>query len=113
MEVAVEEEFDVPRLSPAVEVAAYRIGVEALTNVARHADDKRAELGIKADGNDLMLRVVDHGRGSADAIVGVGVLSMRERAEELGGTLTIRETPGGGTTVEARLPVATSNRPPR
>jgi len=100
----VDDEADLPPLAAAVEVAAYRIGAEALTNVARHAADHRAELAIVADAEELALTVVDHGRGSESTRAGVGVLAMRERAEELGGTLRIRPTPGGGTTVEARLP---------
>lgn len=94
-----------PQLGAAVEVAAYRIGAEALTNVARHAGVRAAELVLRASPDDLTVLIVDHGRGRAEARAGVGSLSMRERAEELGGTFVVMETPGGGTTVQARLPI--------
>jgi two-component system NarL family sensor kinase len=94
-----------PPLSAAVEVAAYRIGAEALTNVGRHAGVSAAELVLRTSPCHLSLQVVDHGRGRGAARAGVGSLSMRERAEELGGTLDVMETPGGGTTVRARLPI--------
>lgn len=94
-----------PHLSAATEVAAYRIGAEALVNVARHAGETRAELALHASGDALSLVVTDHGRGADGAAAGVGTLAMRERADELGGTLVSTRTPGGGTTVEARLPL--------
>ena len=98
---------DLPQLSPAVEVAAYRIGAEALTNVARHAGTTEVELRCEPTTANWCSRVVDHGRGSAAAPAGVGMLAMRERAEELGGTLRDPLTrAGGGTTVEARLPAS-------
>jgi signal transduction histidine kinase len=104
--VRVQATGDALRLAPAVEVAAFRIGAEALTNVARHSGQTNADLTVTLDGSDLLLRVVDQGRGSGGAPAGVGMLAMRERAEELGGALTIGGTPGGGTTVEARIPRA-------
>jgi signal transduction histidine kinase len=94
-----------PPLSAATEVAAYRIGAEALLNVSRHAGETRTELTLSASDDELVLRVVDHGRGAGGAAAGVGTLAMRERAAELGGTLTSTATAGGGTTVEARLPL--------
>ena len=57
-------------------------------------------------GDDLLVEIADDGRGvPADAVPGVGSASMRERAAELGGTLDVTTTPGGGTTVRARLPL--------
>ncbi len=64
-----------------------------------------ADLVLRTSPRDLTVLVVDHGRGRGEARAGVGSLSMRERAEELGGTLDVMETPGGGTTVQARLPI--------
>lgn len=95
------------RLPAAVEVAAYRIAGEALTNVARHADAHGARLLVeKADDDTLVLEVADDGRGiPADRAAGVGLASLRERAAELGGTTTISSPPGGGTVVRARLPL--------
>lgn len=95
------------RLPAAVEVAAYRIAGEALTNVARHAGANGARLLVeRADDDTLVLEVADDGRGiPADRAAGVGLASLRERAAELGGTTVISSPPGGGTVVRARLPL--------
>ncbi|GCD91739.1 sensor histidine kinase [Nocardioides sp. LS1] len=102
----VEVQGDVPRPLPAaVEVAAFRIGAEALTNVARHARATHTRLEVGLDGPDLVLRVVDDGCGGvADRPGGNGLDSMRTRAEEVGGSLTLSSAPGG-TSLTARLPV--------
>ena len=73
-------------LPPAVEVAAYRIGVEAVLNVGRHAGVGRARLEVSVIDGAVQLRVSDGGSGLGSAPAGVGILSMRERAEEIGGT---------------------------
>ena len=100
-------------LGPAVEVATYRIGAEALLNVARHAGTGEARLRLDHIGDDLVLSVVDDGCGSDGSPAGVGTLAMRERAEELGGTLSIRpQADSGGTVVEARIPVGQPDRSP-
>ena len=96
---------DLPPLTPALEVAAYRVAAEAITNVSRHARGCEARLDVRATRGELVLRVVDTGPGRGSSPSGVGTLAMRERAEELGGSLVIEETPGGGTTVEARFPL--------
>jgi two-component system NarL family sensor kinase len=94
------------RLPAAVEVAAYRIAGEALTNIARHAGANGARLLVETAGDSLVLEVADDGRGiPADRAAGVGLASLRERAAELGGTTTISSPPGGGTVVRARLPL--------
>ena len=62
-------------------------------------------LELVTRGDALGLRVVDHGRGVRGSASGVGRVTMRERAEELGGSLVVRDTEGGGTTVEAELPM--------
>ena len=85
-------------------MAAYRIAVEAALNVVRHTGLRRAELSVDADDGTLRLRVRDGGPGIGDAPAGVGILAMRERAEELGGTLVVRGE--RGTVVEATLPLA-------
>jgi two-component system NarL family sensor kinase len=104
VEVTVAAE-DLAGLPAAVEVAAYRIVSEALTNVVRHAGARRADVRLEAGTSALTVTVVDDGRGIAeDVTAGVGLLSLRERAEELGGRCEVRCPEGGGTTVHAVLP---------
>jgi signal transduction histidine kinase len=93
-----------PPLDAAVEVAAYRIVQEAVTNVARHAHARRCTIRIVLEPAALLLDVTDDGRGFADRRAGVGLQAMRERALELGGTYDVSSTPGVGTTVSVRLP---------
>ncbi|MBI4884002.1 MAG: sensor histidine kinase [Actinobacteria bacterium] len=95
-----------PDLPAAVEVAAYRIATEALTNVTRHADAKRCDVVLDIRQGDLWVEVADDGQGmSSSAVDGVGLASMRERAEELRGGLRI-ESSRPGTRVLAWLPLA-------
>jgi signal transduction histidine kinase len=94
-------------LPAAVEVAAYRIAVAAMTNVGRHAAASRCWVMLTLADQQLTVLVEDDGRGlPADFRPGVGVLSMRERAAELGGVCVHEQRPGGGTRVWAALPVA-------
>ena len=96
-----------PALPAATEVALYRIAQEALTNVARHAwaGSCRVSLRVPGDGT-LEIEVSDDGRGIGGGTgSGMGLISMRERAEELDGTCEVSTPPGGGTRVVARLPV--------
>lgn len=95
-----------PPLPAAVEVAAYRIALEAMTNVSRHAGAQHCSVRLSVN-NDLCLEVVDDGQGLASGTrAGVGLTSMRERAEELGGMCVAAALPAGGTGVTARLPVS-------
>jgi signal transduction histidine kinase len=103
--VAVEGPAHLPLLPAAVEVAAYRIAVEALTNVARHARARSCVIRFALD-DALRVEIRDDGIGfTPQARVGVGLTSMRERAAELGGTCVVERAPEGGTRVVARLPV--------
>lgn len=98
---------DLPALPAAVEVAAYRIAIEAMTNVVRHASARQCAVSLAVDGsNHLLLDVQDDGSGiPPDARGGVGLSSMRERAAELGGTCSIERSPARGTRVLAVLPL--------
>jgi signal transduction histidine kinase len=102
------------RLTPPVELACFRIAQEALTNVARHSGAKHAELTVEIEtiGHRDMVRlcVSDDGNGVDPARPGgLGLLTMRERAAQLGGTVTITPRAGGGTVVCATLPVASKS----
>jgi signal transduction histidine kinase len=105
---------DLPTLPAAVEVAAYRIVTEAVTNVVRHASASRCDVRIRWANGRLDLRVTDDGvadRAAARARRGHGLQTMRERAEELRGRLTVRLT-ATGSTVHAQLPVTPAQRLP-
>jgi signal transduction histidine kinase len=94
-----------PALSAAVEVAAYRIVQEALSNVVRHAQAQNCRIHLSVD-DALCLEIDDDGVGMpSDRQAGVGLSSMRERAEELGGICLVEALPAGGTRVWARLPL--------
>ncbi len=105
MTVTVEVDGPLPALGAAVEVTAYRIVVEALTNAARHSGGQSCRVDVRPVASDLRLEVVDDGSSSGHAWVpGVGMTSMRERAELLGGTFEAFVGTTGGV-VRASLPV--------
>ena len=94
-----------PPLPAAVEVAVFRIAQEALTNLARHAQARTASVRITIDGA-LHLEIRDDGVGlPAERHAGVGLISIRERTAELGGSFDIDSAPNCGTTVSVRLPL--------
>ena len=100
-----------PPLPAAVEVAAYRIVQEALMNVLKHADARHCTVTVVV-GEALEIVVADDGVGMVPAQVpGVGLRSMRERAEELGGSLVIGAGMGTGTLVQVWLPVRKEDAP--
>ena len=111
---SLEERTGVPvtvqatELSPlpaAVEVAAYRIAAEALTNLARHAGAENARLRLETEDSVLLVEVADDGHGGAgERLGGTGLGSMRQRAEDVGGTLQV-SSGAAGTVVRARLPL--------
>jgi signal transduction histidine kinase len=93
-------------LAPGVDLCAYRILQEALTNVRRHAAGADVDVGVEYATDALRLRVRDHGPGTASTdLEGHGLLGMRERALMVGGTLTAGSADGGGFAVDAVLPV--------
>jgi signal transduction histidine kinase len=113
-QTSVESSLDGTPLPAAVEVAAYRIGTEALTNASRHArsDSVTVSIAVDARPRALRLRVVDDGVGLAvDERPGVGLRSMGERAAEVGGTCAIGPLEGRGTLVEAVLPLPDPDEP--
>ena len=106
LDVRVEAPEPFPALPAAAEVAGYRIVLEALTNVARHADARACRVGLAVDRHELRIEVADDGVGlEAAREAGVGLTSMGERAAELGGRLEIGPRDGAGTRVTAALPI--------
>jgi len=104
LSIVVDAPEHLPPLPAAVEVAAYRIIQEALTNVVRHAQACTCTVSVQVN-DTLDLEVTDDGRGLPAAChAGVGLHSMRERAAELGGTFDITSTPGQGTRLRVSLP---------
>jgi len=98
-----------------VDLAAYRIIQESLTNAIRHAGPATATVSLTYSDADLLIEVADNGRGapanasggaSATTGGGHGLVGMRERAAAAGGTMRAGSTPGGGYLVSARLPVS-------
>ena len=92
-------------LSAAVEVAAYRIAVEAMTNAARHSRASQVTVHLEVD-DSLHLEIADDGIGlPVEYRAGVGITSMRERASELGGLCTVERRSPSGTLVRATVPL--------
>ncbi|GAA3126374.1 signal transduction histidine kinase [Kribbella aluminosa] len=92
-----------PPLPAALEVAAYRIATEALTNVVRHASATSAVLSLRC-GTELEIEITDDGSANGVWHPGVGLQAMHDRTAELGGTLTAGPTPTGGQ-IQARFPL--------
>ena len=95
-----------PVLSAAVEVAAFRIIQEAVANVIQHANATNCHIRIEIEDTKICLTVDDDGHGMySNSHTGIGLLTMRERAEELGGTFQITANEYGGTQVKVQLPL--------
>jgi signal transduction histidine kinase len=93
------------RLPESVEATAYFITAEALTNVVKHAQARRAEVEAFLDGDVLHLEVRDDGAGGAKVEGSSGLLGLQDRASAVGGELDVESPPGSGTVVTAKLPV--------
>jgi signal transduction histidine kinase len=106
----VEVTVDVPgRLPAAVEVATYRIVAEAVTNAVKHAHARHVAVRVAVPGPCVVVEVCDDGVGSAlHRDEGIGLLSMRERSVEIGGSLVVDSTPRRGTRVRAELPTTSA-----
>jgi signal transduction histidine kinase len=104
--IVVEIDEPLPALPAAVEVVAYRIATEAMTNVVRHAEARSCIVRLSVGRDGLVVEVEDDGRGiDPSAPSGVGRRSIDERAAEVGGEVDLLSRPGGGTIVRARLPL--------
>ncbi len=121
------ERFDMPivfysdgvkqRPSADIELVAYRIVQEALTNIAKHAGACDATVSLRNYRSTLWIRITDNGRGfdmgslDRDDGSGLGLFGMQERAALVGGSVSVTSTPGRGTEIEVRVPLATSLPP--
>lgn len=114
MTIEVETDGEAHQLPMKVEAAALRIAQGAVGNVVKHAQATRARITITYSHDELRVDVVDNGRGfdldavrSTPAGLGhIGLSAMSRRAEELGGSVTVESTPGGGTALTAALPLS-------
>jgi signal transduction histidine kinase len=108
LNITIEIPDTLPELPAAVEVAAYRISMEAITNVVKHAQASRCTVRIALHKTPPRLALVidDDGKGLPMPLTsGIGLHSMRERAEELGGTFSVTGGESGGTRVSVELPL--------
>jgi signal transduction histidine kinase len=107
LRVTIEAPASLPPLSAAVEVAMYRIALEALSNVVKHAHATNGVIRLSLAENTLVAEIEDNGMGRpAGTRTGVGMTAMRERAAELGGTCVIEDAAPQGTLVRASIPLA-------
>jgi len=116
--VTVQAPAYLPGLPAGVEVAAYRIALEAVHNVVTHADATACRVTLRIDRSAkgraaVLIEVNDNGVGiPADVAPGIGLASMAERAEELGGTFVVAKGNDGGTRIQARLPIPVLDESP-
>lgn len=112
LQIELDAPEQLPALPAAVKVAAYHILLEALANVIRHAQAQRCIITLQIADAQLTLTICDDGKGlSPDHVAGVGLRSMRERAEEVGGGFTVRASTSGGTQITDHLPLIVSAFP--
>ena len=100
VETVVEE-----RLPDEVELAAYYVVAEALTNAAKHAEATNIDVRAEVVDGELSIRVQDDGRGGALTSGGSGLIGLTDRAEALGGRFSVESPPGGGTSIRVSLPL--------
>ncbi|HET6944550.1 MAG TPA: GAF domain-containing protein [Gaiellaceae bacterium] len=102
VELDVRAEMPLPE---GVEVAAYYIVSESLTNVAKYAHASVVHVAVEARDHVLRVSVRDDGRGGADAARGSGLVGLKDRAEAMGGTMSLQSPPGAGTSLVVELPI--------
>jgi PAS domain S-box-containing protein len=94
------------RLPANVEVTAYYVASEALTNAAKHARASEVHITVELDERCIVLTIRDNGVGGADPAQGSGLIGLNDRVAALGGALAVHSEPGAGTVLTARIPVA-------
>jgi signal transduction histidine kinase len=106
VDIEVKVDVDpIPRLPEPIEVAAYYVVSEALTNATKHAQASFVRVVVEERGDSLHLSIRDDGVGGADPACGSGLIGLRDRAEALGGSLEVNSPPGAGTVVVVELPL--------
>jgi signal transduction histidine kinase len=100
----------VGRLPESVEVAAYYVVSETLTNAAKHSRASQVQVKVEVRDRALCIAVSDDGVGGADAARGSGLLGLKDRAEAIGGTISLESRQGVGTSLIAELPLDSSTR---
>jgi signal transduction histidine kinase len=93
------------RFASSLEVAAYFVVAEALTNIAKHAEATEARITARREGNSLVVAIADNGRGGANPGGGTGIRGLIDRVDALRGTLDITSSPSAGTVLRAELPL--------
>jgi signal transduction histidine kinase len=88
-----------------IEVAAYYVASEALTNTTKHAHASTAHITVEQRDTQLHLSISDDGNGGADPTRGTGLIGLRDRVQALGGTIEVSSPPGAGTTILVQLPL--------
>jgi signal transduction histidine kinase len=99
------------RLPERVEVTAYYVVSEALTNVAKHANASAVEVDVDTDDRLVRLAIRDDGVGGADPARGSGLIGLKDRVEGTGGTLRVESRPGEGTSLLVELPIDAGQSP--
>ena len=107
LEVSLSLDGEARPLPASVDLSAYRIVQEALTNTLRHAGNAATQIVLRYRPDEFTLEVRDDGRAqpAAQAAAGHGLAGMRERVALVGGTLVAEDLPGGGFVVAARMPL--------
>jgi signal transduction histidine kinase len=106
--VRVDVEGDPRDLPPGVDLSAFRIVQEALTNALKHAGPARARVLLRYGLDDLELEISDDGAGAGDGTAGYGLVGLRERVSVYGGELSAGNRPGGGYALRVRLPLGSA-----
>jgi len=110
LKIDLQVQATMPVLDDKLELSAYRIVQEAMTNVVRHAQASHAQISIRCEEGQLMIRIADNGIGAAllKRNGHYGVRGMQERAASLGGTIVFQPAPEGGLEVIVTLPIIES-----
>jgi signal transduction histidine kinase len=106
-EIPVTLDVGALELPEQIELAAYFIVSESLTNANKYAGATAVEIRVAAEDHAVLVEIADDGRGGADPATGTGLCGLADRVEALGGRLEVDSPPGAGTRVSARLPLRT------